>query len=137
MTLSGCRCGDVRSPGRSRYSRTRTRSFSNTTLYLSGSVSVGSAATTAEPTCSVRAPHARLGHLTGTCGRLRSRACRRSQARLRPRCALALGEGDLSFHLALMLAGSDHGLVGALLTVADVEARGVGHAVGVVAQEQV
>src|SRR3954453_20321270 len=49
MTLSGCRCGDVRSPGQSRYSRTRTRSFSNTTLYLSGSVSVGSLAIAAEP----------------------------------------------------------------------------------------
>src|SRR3954469_12587971 len=43
MTLSGCPCTVVRSPGRSRYSKTRTRSFSNTTLYLSGSVQVGSA----------------------------------------------------------------------------------------------
>src|SRR4051794_19156461 len=42
MTLSGCSCGLVASPGSSRYSRTRTRSFSKTTLYLSGSVLVGS-----------------------------------------------------------------------------------------------
>src|SRR5688572_28538572 len=68
ITLSGCRCGEVRSPGRSRYSRTRTRSFSKTTLYLSGSVSVGSAATTAEPTYFVRAPHAGLALQPGRSG---------------------------------------------------------------------
>ena len=32
ITLSGCSCGVVLSPGRSVYSRTRTRSFSKTTL---------------------------------------------------------------------------------------------------------
>src|ERR1700730_9940320 len=43
ITLSGCWCGLVSCPGSSRYSRTRTRSFSKMTLYLSGSVPVGSA----------------------------------------------------------------------------------------------
>src|SRR6266540_1833186 len=43
ITLSGWSCGLVCAPGSSRYSSTRTRSFSNTTAYLSGSVSVGSA----------------------------------------------------------------------------------------------
>jgi hypothetical protein len=42
MMLSGCSCGLVFWPGSSRYSSTRTRSFSKTTLYLSGSVIVGS-----------------------------------------------------------------------------------------------
>lgn len=44
ITLSGCRCGMVLSPGRSWYSSTRTRSFSKMTWYLSGSVQIGSAA---------------------------------------------------------------------------------------------
>src|SRR6266576_4426111 len=43
MTLSGCSCGFVTCPGSSRNSRTRTRSFSKMTLYLSASVLVGSA----------------------------------------------------------------------------------------------
>jgi hypothetical protein len=47
ITLSGCRCGAVRSPGPSRYSSTRTRSFSKATRYSSGFVSVGSSAMTA------------------------------------------------------------------------------------------
>src|SRR4051812_20602814 len=42
MTLSGCSCGLVLWPGSSRYSSTRTRSFSKMTVYLSGSVVVGS-----------------------------------------------------------------------------------------------
>ena len=42
ITLSGWPWGWVRSPGRSRYSRTRTRSFSKTTRYRPGSVIVGS-----------------------------------------------------------------------------------------------
>ena len=42
ITLSGWSCGVVLCPGSSRYSRTRTLSFSKTTLYLSGSVTVGS-----------------------------------------------------------------------------------------------
>jgi hypothetical protein len=42
ITLSGCRWGSVRSPGVSRYSSTRTRSFSKTTLYRSGLHTVGS-----------------------------------------------------------------------------------------------
>jgi hypothetical protein len=53
------------------------------------------------------------------------------------RRALALWRGDLSFHLSVVLAGADDGLVGALLVVADVERAEVGRAVGVVAQEQV
>src|SRR5439155_5168917 len=43
MTLSGWSCGFVCCPGSSLYSSTRTRSFSKTSLYLSGSVCVGSA----------------------------------------------------------------------------------------------
>ncbi len=42
MTLSGCECGRVSTPGTSVYSSTRTRSFSKMTRYWSGFVSTGS-----------------------------------------------------------------------------------------------
>jgi hypothetical protein len=50
ITMSGCECSQVRSPGASRYSSTRTRSFSNTTEYSPGSVTTGSVLTEPAPT---------------------------------------------------------------------------------------
>jgi hypothetical protein len=60
ITLSGCLCGVVRSPGRSRYSSTRTRSFSITTRYRSGFVTTGSSSTYLPPCQDPALPGGRL-----------------------------------------------------------------------------
>src|SRR5207249_579488 len=65
IRLSGCSCGRVASPGSSRYSKTRTRSFSKITLYLSGSVLVGSAMP--PPLAPSRTPNLQRSYWEGSC----------------------------------------------------------------------